>query len=77
MEIPENRGSWRPNLWWKDPRRRNRTNAGLREDDITNRETWRPQMTGQAKDKDEAQPKNVSVFKFDDRDRLRFMVWED
>ena len=37
VDIPGKRRRGRPNLWWKDARKRDMTEAGLKEDNTTNR----------------------------------------
>ena len=59
VDIPGKRRRGRPNLRWKDACKRDMTEAGLREDNTTNRKEEnsqlyrRPQMTGQATDEEE------------------------
>ena len=59
VDIPGKRRRQRPCLRWKDACKRDMTQAGLKEDNSTNRAAWwkkiyrRPQMTGQARDEEE------------------------
>ena len=64
VDIPGKRKRGRPNLRWKDACKRDMTEAGLKEDNATNKESMEeenkqsyrgPQMTGQARDKEEEQ----------------------
>ena len=41
VEIPGKRRRGRPNLRWKDACKRDMTEAGLKEDNATNRAEWR------------------------------------
>ena len=63
-DIPGKRRRGRPNLRWKDACKRDMRQAGLKEDNATNRAGWRkklisyslyrrPQMTGQARYEEE------------------------
>ena len=59
VDIPEKRRRGRSNLGWKDVCERDMTQAGLKEDNATNRVEWRkkvyrrPDMTGQARDEED------------------------
>ena len=61
VDIPGKRRRGRPNLRWKDACKRDMIQAGLKEDNATNRAKWRKklisyrrlQMTGQARDEEE------------------------
>ena len=44
VDIPGKRRKWRPNLWWKDACKRDMTQAGLKEDNATNRAQWRKKL---------------------------------
>ena len=70
VDIPGKRRRGRPNLRWKDACKRDITQAGVKEDNATNRAKWRkklisytgdPQMTGQARDEEEEKPRNSTV----------------
>ena len=44
VDIPGKRRRGRPNLRWKDACKRDMTQAGLKEDNATNREKWRKKL---------------------------------
>ena len=71
LDIPGKRRRGRPNLRWKDACKRDMTQAGLKEDNATNRAEWRkklisytrqPQMTGQARDEGEDLRMKIKEF---------------
>ena len=45
VDISGERRRGRPNLRWKDACKRDMTQAGLKEDNATNRATWRKKLT--------------------------------
>ena len=66
VDIPEKRRCVRPNLRWKDTCNRDMTQAGLKEDNTTNREEWRKKLisyTGNPtlRDKPGMTKKNVMI----------------
>ncbi len=44
VDIPVKRRRWRSNLEWKDVCKRDMTEAGLKEDNATNRAEWRKKL---------------------------------